>query len=242
MSIQGLEYASKSYPSAYAPRGRAVTLAQKEIFQASKILIDFLRDFTTLSEQQLLSSKKMLEGIVEQVMESMTQMSDRSTKKVGDAQQVLVKDTKTGDFVSSRADAVENHEAETLKSAVDSDTLRKIVLESKLLRSSGSFSKHLEAISMLDANLQKFLSDVIGAVSLDDVIAQRLTHVIESLQTLQEALSGFLKDYKTECRTERVKLLRNKVLTKVYLSYSSEEEKEVFHRIFGHPKTSAKAS
>lgn len=183
----------------------------------------------------------MLEGIVEQVMDSMTQMSDRSTQKMGAAQQILVKDEKTGGFVYSKADAVEKSEAESLKEA-NSEALRKIVLESKLLRSSGSFSKHLEAISMLDSNLQKLLSDVIGVVSLDDVIAQRLSHVIESLQTLQGALTHFLKDYKNECRPERVKLLRNKVLTKVYLSYSSEEEKDVFHKIFGHPKTSAKAS
>jgi hypothetical protein len=104
------------------------------------------------------------------------------------------------------------------------------------------FSKHLEAISMLDANLQKVLSDVIGSVSVDDIIAQRLGHVIQSLQTLQVALAKFLVDYKTECSPEKVKLLRNKVLTEVYLSYSSEEEKEVFHKIFGYPRQKSKAS
>ncbi len=219
-----------------------MSLAQKEVFQASKILIDFLRDFTFLSEQQLLSSKKMLEGIVFQVMNSMSEVSDTSNQKVGAAKQVLVKDEKTGQFVASKTVAVEQKEVEAMMSSPNSEALRKIILESKLLRSSGSFSKHLEAISMLDNNLQKLLSNVIGAVSLDDVIAQRLSHVIESLQTLRVALTQFLEDYQNECRPGRVKLLRNKVLTKVYLSYSSEEEKEVFHRIFGHPKTAAKAS
>lgn len=217
-------------------------LAQKEVFQASKILVDFLRDFTSLSEQQLLSSKKMLEGIVVQVMDSMTELSEQSSKNVGTAKEILVKDEKTGLMTYTKADAIEKRETENLKTVENGDTIRKLVLESKLLRSSGSFSKHLEAISMLDGRLQKLLSNVIGAVSLDDVIAQRLSHVIESLQTLQAALAQFLIDYKTECRPDRVKLLRNQVLTKVYLSYSSEEEKEVFHKIFGHPKSSAKAS
>ena len=40
----------------------------------------------------------------------------------------------------------------------------------------------------------------------------------------------------------KVKMLRNKVLTEVYLSYSSEEEKEVFHKIFGYPRQKNKAS
>ncbi|RZA17998.1 MAG: hypothetical protein EOP10_21770, partial [Proteobacteria bacterium] len=148
-----------------------MSLAQKEVFQASKILIDFLRDFTFLSEQQLLSSKKMLEGIVFQVMNSMSEVSDTSNQKVGAAKQVLVKDEKTGQFVASKTVAVEQKEVEAMMSSPNSEALRKIILESKLLRSSGSFSKHLEAISMLDNNLQKLLSNVIGAVSLDDVIA-----------------------------------------------------------------------
>jgi hypothetical protein len=220
----------------------SVSLAQKEVFQASKILIDFLRDFTFLSEQQLLSSKSMLEGIVVQVMNSMGELSETSNQKVKAAQQILVKDEKTGEFIASKRAVIEKKEVEAVLSSPNSEALRKIMLESKLLRSSGAFSKHLETISMLDGNLQKLLSDVIGAVSLDDVIAQRLSHVIESLQTLHQALAQFLEDYQNECRPDRVKLLRNKVLTKVYLSYSSEEEKEVFHRIFGHPKSSAKAS
>lgn len=226
----------------YSGRGITVSLEQKEVFQASKILIDFLRDFTSLSEQQLLGSKRLLEGIVEQVMGSMTQMSDQSSANVGAARQILVKDVQSGGFVFSKAELVEKKEADDIIANPSSEVFRKIVLESKLLRSSGAFSKHLESISMLEGHLQKVMFDVIRAVSLDDVIAQRLTHVIESLQTLQQALADFLNDYKTECRPDRVKLLRNKVLTKVYLSYSSEEEKEVFHKIFGHPKGPAKYS
>ncbi len=212
-----------------------MTLAQKEVFQASKILVDFLRDFTSLSEQQLLSCKKMLEGIVEQVMRSMTELNDESARKVKAAK----------DFVSHEGEiksSLEKKDSDIAQVSENSETIRRLVLESKLLRSSGTFSKNLEAISMLNTDLQKLLAQVIGAVSLDDVIAQRLSHVIESLQTLQSALAQFLKDYKSECRPERVKLLRNQVLTKVYLSYSSEEERDVFHKIFGHPKSTSKAS
>lgn len=217
-----------------------MALERKDVFQASKILIDFLRDFTSLSEQQLLSTKGMLEGIVSQVMASMMKMSDESTHKKVEANEVLVKDLSSGAFIPSSANAVEKKEA--AHPEADRADIRKVILESKLLRSSGMFSKHLEAISMLDANLQKVLSEVIGSVSIDDVIAQRLGHVIQSLQTLQRALASFLVDYKTECSPERVKLLRNKVLTEVYLSYSSEEEKEVFHKIFGYPRQKSKAS
>ncbi len=177
----------------------------------------------------------MLEGIVEQVMRSMTELNDESARKVRAAKDFV---SKEGEIKSS----LEKKETELVQVAENSETIRRLVLESKLLRSSGTFSKNLEAISMLNTDLQKLLAQVIGAVSLDDVIAQRLSHVIESLQTLQSALAQFLKDYTSECRPERVKLLRNKVLTKVYLSYSSEEEREVFHKIFGHPKSTSKAS
>lgn len=217
-----------------------MSLARKDVFQASKILIDFLRDFTSLSEQQLLSTKDMLEGVVSQVMASMMKMSDESSHKKVEASEVLIKDFNSGAFVSSSASAVEKKEA--AQPDADRADNRKVILGSKLLRSSGVLSKHLEAISMLDTNLQKVLSDVMGSVSVDDIIAQRLGHVIQSLQTLQRALAQFLLDYKTECSPERVKLLRNKVLTEVYLSYSSEEEKEVFHKIFGYPRQKSKVS
>ena len=217
-----------------------MTLEQKDVFQASKILIDFLRDFTSLSEQQLLSTKIMLEGIVSQVMASMMEMSDEASHKKSEASEVLVRDAGSGSFISSSANAVEKKEAANSQAA--SDGMRKGILESQLLRRSGVFSKHLEAISMLDANLQKVLSDVIGSVSVDDVIAQRLSHVIQSLRSLQRALAVFLTDFKTECTVARVKLLRNTVLTEVYLSYSSEEEKEVFRKIFGRPRAKSKAS
>ncbi len=217
-----------------------MTLEQKDVFQASKILIDFLRDFTSLSEQQLLSTKSMLEGIVSQVMASMMEMSEEASHKAVEANEVLVKDMGSGDFVSSSAHAVEKKEADHPQAG--RDDMRKLFLESQLLRRSGVFSKHLEAISMLDTNLQKVLSDVIGSVSVDDIIAQRLSHVIQSLRTLQRALAVFLTDFRSECTVARVKLLRNTVLTEVYLSYSSEEEKEVFRKIFGLPRLMSKAS
>lgn len=209
---------------------------QKEEVQASKILVDFVRDFSLLTEQQILSVRKMMEQTVSEVMEHVTTMASAASSSQDKANELLVRDeSRNGEFVSSNRSVVESKETELLK-VERNEEIRKAYLEGQLMRSGGVFTKHLEALSRLNVDLQTLVSRVIGAVSIDDVIAQRLSHVISSVQELQDELVPLIAHHKDYNTTDAVKMFRNKVLTKVYLSYTSEDEKEVFHKIFGHPK------
>lgn len=219
-----------------------MALDRKDVFQGSKILIDFLRDFTFLTEQQLLSVRKTMEAIVADVMESITQMNSEASMKKDMAIEVLVRGKESSDqFVSTTLAAVEKRD-EGLLEKDNTKAAQKEVLENKLLRDSGIFSKHLEAVSRLDADLQGLISRVIGSVSADDVIAQRLNHIILSLRYLHEEMAEFLVDHKSQCTPDGVRAFRNRVLTHVYRSYTAEDEKEIFHRVFGQPRDSKKAS
>ncbi len=154
-------------------------------------------------------------------------------------QSIVVLGEGSGGFVSSSTSQVEHREE---KQVEDGKQGQKELLESRLLRSSGVFSKHLEAVSRLDADLQGLVAKVMGSVSADDVIAQRLGHIITSMQTMHQALALFLNDYRKQCTPDGVKMLRNRVLTEVYLSYTAEDEREVFHKIFGQPREKKKVS
>lgn len=210
-------------------------MESKDSFIASKILVDFLRDFTLLTEQQLVSIRMLMEKTVADVMDSVTSMSQVADEKKLKANEVLIKDKRTQDFVSSSSKELEKDEVNILSSG-SNDSRRKDYLENKLMRTGGLFSKHMEAISGLDRDLQNLIAKIIGAVSVDDVIAQRLSHIIASMNQLQVELGVLLANYKKNSRADAIKLFRNRVLTQIYLSYTSEDERLIFHKIFGHPK------
>jgi hypothetical protein len=222
-------------------RWRLNVVESKDSFVASKLLVDFLRDFTLLTEQQLVSIRVLMEKTVADVMESVTSMSQVADEKKIKANEVLIKDKKSQDFVSSSSQELEKDEMAIL-APTSNDSLRKDYLENKLMRTGGLFSKHMEAISGLDHDLQNMIAKIIGAVSVDDVIAQRLSHIIAGMNRLQVELATLLANYKLHARVESIKLFRNRVLTQVYLSYTSEDERLIFHKIFGHPKEMKRVS
>lgn len=210
-------------------------MERKEETIASKLLVDFIHDFTLLTEQQIIAVRKMMEETVREVMESVMNLSDLATKNKNKANEVLVHDASKQQTVGSTRSEVEKKEDEELSPGSD-ESSRRNTIESRLIRAGGIFTKHMEVLSRMDDDLHKLLSRVIGSVSLDDVMAQRLGHVIGSLDILQKELSLILADFKKYHTPEAIKAFRNRVLTEVYLSYTAESEREVFHQIFGHPR------
>ena len=208
---------------------------RKEETIASKILIDFVRDFTHLTENQLSSVKKMMEDTVRSVMDSVMGMSESASNQKKKANEVLVHDAAQMSLVSSDRQEIEKREMQDIGQDANED-LRKNTLENQMMRAGGTFSKHMEALSRTDGELQRLVLKVVGSVSNDDLMAQRLSHVISSLSILRSELCIVLSDYKKHNTPDSIKAFRNRVLSEVYLSYTAESEKEIFHQLFGHPK------
>ncbi|MFW7377860.1 MAG: hypothetical protein ACOH5I_03510 [Oligoflexus sp.] len=211
----------------------------KDTFQAARILVDFIRDFTSLTEQQLLAIRSLMEETVQDVMQSVNSMSSKADEKKSQASEVLVRDEKTSEF---RYSATKIKEEDDELTKAETDERRREFLENKLRRAGGVFSKHMEAMHTLDLELQNLLFRVMGAASMDDVMGQRLTHVVSSLYLLKEGISEVIQNYDTYLRVKEIKFLRNRILTEVYRSYTTEDEKVIFHKIFGQPKEVKQAS
>lgn len=211
-------------------------MESKESFLAAKILVDFIRDFTFLAEQQLLAIRGLMESTVEEIMTSVNNISSTADDHISQASKVMLKDDQTDKFREVSTEEVDQKEAQ-LSSSRDE---KRIALENQLRRSGGIFSKKMEALSTMDENVQDVLIKVVGAVSMDDVMGQRLSHVIHSIYLLRTGLARVVKN-KGEFNTQKsVKQFRNELLTEVYRSYTAEEEKKIFHDIFGQPKSSHK--
>ena len=206
---------------------------------SAKILVDFIRDFVTLSELQLMSIRRMMETIVNDIMGSMHAMSSRADDKIHTAREVLVKDGNSEDF--KRASAEEADDKATAEEPSETDKAR-ASLEAKLMRSGGVFSKHMEVLGTMDTEVKDILNKVVGAVSIDDVMAQRLLHIIQSVHIVRKGLARVLEHTDNYNTQSKVRSLRNEVLAEIYLSYTAEDEKNIFKKIFGQPKITKKVS
>lgn len=97
------------------------------------------------------------------------------------------------------------------------------------------FSKEVEAVCAADKRLGELLSSLMGVASADDIIQQRLNHVLFGVRRFNCALIALIKTHE-ELTVEQVAGLRNVILSDVYRVYTTNEERDIFHQIFGRPK------
>lgn len=138
----------------------------------------------------------------------------------------LMKDTvsEAMDIVMS-AGAVPNEEGKA----------RQLDQTSDLQQISNLFSKDVEAVCAADKRLGQLLSSLMGVVSTDDIIQQRMNHVLFGVRRFNSALVAMIQGQQV-MTIEGVANFRNLVLSDVYQSYTTNEEREIFHQIFGRPK------
>ena len=92
-------------------------------------------------------------------------------------------------------------------------------------RLAGRFSKHMEALSTLDGELQDFMMVIMGALSNEDVIAQRLEHVSRALKALKLGLSYVLVDIDNRFTFEGIQKLKRDLLSYTHRQYTTEDER-----------------
>lgn len=168
-------------------------MSKQAEYAASKSLLDFLHDFTKLTEAQIVSVRKIMEQAVGELMDGAMNLS-------------VAKD-----------DSVQKVER------LSRDTV------------GGNIAKNMEALGMLDETVQQQVVKLIGVVSVEDVIHQRLSHIVFSVGQLNQLISGLISNFDQGLSPGAVKTFKNQVLTGVYKAYTTTEEREIFHDHFGRP-------
>lgn len=211
---------------------------------ASRNLIAFIRSYTDLLEKQLDGTRATMRETVDGVMSGIQQISDRTTQKKNEANTVLVTTyTAPTDEVRRSMDEVQEEVSRVFDAAQSPPAAVKAPegddLRDKLRRNAGLFSKHMEALGTLDGELQSMLLTMMGMLSRDDVIAQRIEHVAQGLQAMQMGLAYILVDFETRCREADVTKLAADLKQFTLRSYTMEEERKLFVSVFGDPKKKA---
>lgn len=189
----------------------------KEAFQASKLMLEFITHYVDLAQHQLLSIKEEMDGTCQTLMSQVEQISNLTDTKKQEADTIIVNDKKL------------------LSSAECATQECNIVIKNCFQRSGGLYTKSMEAVSSLDESIQSMVLGVIGIISMDDVIRQRMDHVISSINMLHATILEIVPLIQKGLNRNDVKLIRNRLLTKTYKMYTMESEKKLFHKYFGRP-------
>jgi phage-related protein len=190
--------------------------------QASAEMMRFIADFSKLLDQHIAMVRKILLGTVDQAMAGVMAINSATDFKMKKADEVLVQD-KASAFVS--------------KSAKDIDQSFKNPAE-KVKHVHESLSNHMQSLSNLDDSVKNFVFSIMGNLSIDDVIRQRLEHVSTSLVALREGVQQILNEYSTGSRVNEsnIEKVQMEMMKRVFSCFTMEEEKQIFNKVFGQVK------
>lgn len=208
---------------------------------ASRALIGFVRAYTDLQEKHLRAIHQTMRETVDGVMLGIQQISDATASNKKKANEVLVTTYTNPDADATLAMADMQNEVDRVLAEAESADGKAVADElsgGKVRRTAGIFSKHMEALETLDGELQELLLAMMGQLSRDDVIKQRIEHVMMSLQALQTSLTYILTDYESRCKDGEVEKFIEDLKQYTLRSYTMEEEKRAFFETFPDAKKS----
>jgi len=183
---------------------------------SSAYLITFLRKYTQLVEGQLANIRETMVGTVESVMQGVSGISKVTDDKKQHAEKVLEAtylnpDVETEILIQDLQRVADElfeemsqrfMQGEKLESLTSTEP--EVLVRNRIKRLTAKFHSDMNKLTQLDDNLRNTVFGIIGALSSEDVIAQKLEHVVMSLKVLQTGLNYVLIDYEHRCNKEEL--------------------------------------
>jgi hypothetical protein len=187
--------------------------------KASAEMMTFLRDYSKLLDHHITTVRKILLTTVDEAMSGVAAINAAADRKLKMADEVLVKDQSSA-FVS--------------KSAKDLDITFKDPAE-KIKHVNETLSAHMSGLSNLDESVRGFLFAIMGGLSMDDVVRQRMEHLTLSLDAMHDGVQKVIDQYGSSAAVsdDFINSVQHEMLVRMYRSYTMEDEKKVFSKVFG---------
>lgn len=210
----------------------------------SAYLISFLSSYTELVEKELQSIREDVVNTVEAVMSGIEGISEKTEQKRREVEQALEStylrpDVETEiliqDMQKIADDVFEKVSAEVESGGTAeavSSSASEVILRNRINRFSSKLASSQGRLSQVDDDMSNLVFGIIGSLSTEDVIVQRLEHVVLSLQSLQTGLSYILIDYDQRCKMEELSRVIKDIKTFTFRQFTTEEEKRLFRAIF----------
>ena len=203
----------------------------KDELAASKLLIDFIRDANLLIENQLESIRQVMQETVEDVMGTINAINTTADQRKSMADEVLVK-TESGEK-NEKLDGFQKVSSKKIdeKAPDEKSEVPTERLDNALRRLGGQFSKHMEVMTTMDSQLEMKLFNLVGALSVDDVLGQRVNHQVSSIKILKSAIT-MVVDKKVPMKTKAIQEHIDKTTQEFLAVYTTEDERKTFREIF----------
>ena len=225
--------------------------SEREAMTASFKMVQNLRGYTEVISKQISEVQVQLETASSSVMTSLLELSASTGEKKAEAERVLEQTYFAPDAgTTAMVDSVQKSTDDIFEMAQQQMATGKAVNElsqqtgdrdAEIRRTSGLFSKHMESLSTLDDSLKDVILNMVGSMSTNDVIKQKLDHVTMMLNAYLVGLSNVIVDLDSRLTPQLVADFKEQLLEYCYRTYSSEGEKDIFKQIFGSPPHITKA-
>lgn len=214
-------------------------------FLASRELVDFLKNYALLIERQLGSVNSEMAAAVARIMDGINHVSGIDERYKNEAEQALVATSMTPDTVTRAAmtaaqDAIDDVFAAAMAEAQGAAPVAAKRDDKRDVRTKGGkFSKSIEALSGVSGNLVQSLMTIMGTLSMEDVIAQKLAHISNTVHTLALELGHLLIDFDSRFTQGHIKTFESTMKAFAQKQYSSVAEQKIFDTLFGGPQPAA---
>ncbi|MBP9708222.1 MAG: hypothetical protein KBD78_11295, partial [Oligoflexales bacterium] len=209
---------------------------------ASKDLISFFRQYAQLVELQIQSVHGGMTSAVNKIMECIDQISQMSQKNKELAEKTMLEAHLEPDDKSKKAmqaaqaaiddilNMVENPGLSDLE--ISKDNLSNSIDHANTRRRSGRFSKSVEALSGVAGDYVKTLKQIMGILSAEDVIVQRIKHVSIAMSAIEKELAYFDRDFETKFNNSNIEKFSEKIKTTTMKQFTQSEEQFIFDKTF----------
>ena len=213
------------------------TNPNEKVYQAQQELVTSLARCTRLIEEHMMAAGATISEAIDALMTRLSRLSDVTSKKSKQAQELLETtyvspDKGVEDLIAKIQRDVDN----LLDGKVETSTSPETEPSESHMRFGGHFSKRMEALTMIDQDASEAFLKLVGALSSDDVIKQKIEHICQSMQALEAGLASTINMKESPFTFQEIHTLQNDILTYTYGIYTTETEKETFRSHFGTPK------
>ncbi len=198
--------------------------SSQERVRAERELVAFMQAYCTLIRNHIASISGLMTQTTEKVMDSVMKINSAKDKKKFMAESVLIK---RGDGDQSTP-AMQGDDQAFKNARVDETSAvpRSISTVKKL-------KEHMGVLEHLDTSMQDVLFKMVGALSADDVVGQRLEHVSTGLSALESSLTNVLRQDGRLVSEGEIEAMFAELVAVVRRSYTMPAEHEVMDEVFG---------
>ena len=193
---------------------------ERETHKACADMLIFMADFSTLINSHINAVRSLLLSTVDQAMSGVMAINNAVDVNLRKSEELLVLDRETRGFVQKSAKEFDPKLSDSV---------------ARLKQVNITFSDHMAELSRLDESVRAFLNAIMGGLSVDDVVRQRLEHVSTSLGAMNFGVRKVLIEFSSgrKITDDFLEAVQFEMMSKMFMAFTMEDEKKQFGKVFG---------